>query len=66
MPVGHHFMKKEGMRTSYVETSYHESLMGELLLSHSVHDFCIIGKENALKIQDWFDGNVLFKIPGLV
>ena len=51
MPVGHHFTKKEGtMRTSYVETSYHESLMGELLLSHSVHDFCIIGKKNALKI----------------
>ena len=50
VPVGRHFMKKEGMRTSYVETSYHESLMGELLLSHSVHDFCIIGKKYAFKI----------------
>ena len=27
----------------YVDIAYHDNLLGELLLSHAVHDFCIIG-----------------------
>ena len=45
VPVGNHYKSKDEAlpQSSYVETSYHESLLAELLLSHAVHDFCIIG-----------------------
>lgn len=43
MPVGNHFNAASNSTTKYVPTAYHDSLLAELLLSHSVHDFCIIG-----------------------
>ena len=49
VPVGNHYngvgVAKSHLNnsSSYVETTYHESLLGELLLSHAVHDFCLIG-----------------------
>lgn len=47
VPVGNHYSHDEGVALNnsshYVETTYHESLLAELLLSHAVHDFCVIG-----------------------
>lgn len=42
VPVGPRF-NQDNARSNYVETAYHQSLLGEILLSHSVHDFCLIG-----------------------
>ena len=35
----------------YVETGYHESFLAELLLSHAVHDFCVIGPKGCGKVS---------------
>ena len=42
VPMGNN--AKSSSDGKYVEIAFHESLMAELLLSHAVHDFCIIGK----------------------
>ena len=44
-PVGNHAANggSPSSSTSYVPTSYHDSLIGELMLSHAAHDFCLIG-----------------------
>merc|ERR1711963_869715 len=41
VPMGHQSLQTAAK--NYVEIPYHESFLAELALSHSVHDFCIIG-----------------------
>ena len=41
VPMGHQNLQTAAK--NYVEIPYHESFLAELALSHSVHDFCIIG-----------------------
>ncbi len=37
--------------SSYISNSYHESVLGELLQSHAVRDFCVIGPKGCGKTE---------------
>ena len=53
VPVGTNYRKEQAptQEGKYVETGYHESFLAELLISHAVHDFCVIGPKGCGKVS---------------
>ena len=64
VPIGSQYRKESETGGKYVETAYHESLLAELLLSHSAHDFCIIGPKGCGKVNSGLGSEVEYHFSG--